>query len=120
MLEKALEQLRRYEAGSAATRSRRQATISIDDSVVKRFGAALSYVWAWYSGQAKQVVRGQDLVGIVLRIGTETLPLRLVWVSKQGRGATSKPELLLREMERLNPYFAEGKIDLTALGVSLD
>lgn len=43
--------------------------------MVKRFGEAISYVWAWYSGQAKQVVRGQDLVGIVLRIGTEIIPL---------------------------------------------
>ena len=120
MLEKALQQWRRYQAGSAATRSRLQATLSIDDSVVKRFGAALSYVWAWYSGQAKQVVQGQDLVGIVLRMGSEIIPLRLVWVSKQGRGPTSKPELLLREMKRLKAYFAEGEIDLTALGVSFD
>ena len=120
MLELALEKLRRYEEASPATRSRMEATLTIDDSVVKRFGAAISYVWCWYSGQSKQVVRGQDLVGIVLKIEGEIIPLRLVWVTKQGRGATSKPEVLGREMAKLVAYFAEEKIDLTNVGVSLD
>lgn len=120
MREAARERLRRYAAGSDATKSRLQATLSIDDSVVKRFGQVLSYIWSWYSGQAKQVVRGQDLVGIVLRVGGEIIPLSLVWVSKTGRGPTSKPEVLIRELERLKAYFAGAGIDLTALGISFD
>ncbi|MCA1607556.1 MAG: hypothetical protein LC775_19300, partial [Acidobacteria bacterium] len=120
MLERALERLRQYAQGSAATKSRRQASLSIDDSVVKRYGKLLSYVWPWYSGQVKHVVSGQDVVGIVLRIGSEIIPLRLAFVSKQGRGPTTKPALLIREMEQLKAYFAGHGIDLTQLGVSLD
>ncbi len=120
MLERALARLQHYEQASESTKSRRQASISIDNSVVKRCSKVLSYVWPWYSGQVKDVVKGQDVVGIVLRIGAEIIPLRLVFVSKQGRGPTTKPQLLLREMERLKAYFAGHGIDLTALGVSLD
>jgi hypothetical protein len=61
MGERALECLQHFELRSEATRSRLQASLAIDDSVVRRLGEALSYVWRWYSGQFKQVVRGQDL-----------------------------------------------------------
>jgi hypothetical protein len=79
----------------------------------------LSYVWRWYRGQFRQVVRGQDLVGIVLHIDGEIIPLQLVWVSKQGSGLTSKPEVLLKELAALKAYFAAHGIDLTQLGLSL-
>ncbi len=120
MLEHALGKLQKYEHSSASTRSRLHASVSVDDSVVKRLGQTISYVWSWYSGQAKRVVRGQDLVGIVLRIDSEIIPLRLVFVSKQGRGPTSKPEVVVNEMAQLKGYFAGHGIDLTQLGVSLD
>ncbi len=116
----ALERLKTYQGLSAASRSRQQASLSIDDTVQKRLGEVLSYVWAWYSGQAKQVVKGQDLVGIVLRIGGAIIPLRLVWVSKQGRGSTRKPAVVLKAMAELKEWLAQQGVDLTALGVSFD
>jgi hypothetical protein len=84
VLEAAREELKNYESASASSRSRLQASLSIDDTLVKRLSEVLSYVWAWYSGQAKSVRRGQDLLGIVLKINGRILPLSLVWVSKQG------------------------------------
>ncbi|MEO0250330.1 MAG: hypothetical protein ABIN58_12565 [candidate division WOR-3 bacterium] len=114
----ALERLRSYQAQSAATQSRRQASLRIDDTVVKRPGSVLSYVWCWYSGQAKRVVKGQDLVRIVLRIGGEIIPLRLVWVSKQGRGSTSQPEVVLGAMAEVKEWFPQQGIDLTTFGMS--
>jgi len=121
MLEQALERLRHYQQRSPATRSRLEATLCVDDSVVKRFGRRLlSYVWHWYSGQFHQVVKGQDLVGITLHINHEIIPLRLVWVSKQGSGPTQKPEVLLKELAALQAYFTAHGIDLTHLGLSLD
>lgn len=66
------------------------------------------------------MVQGQDLVGIVLRIGGEIIPLRLVWVSKQGRRSTSKPEVVLQAMAEVKAWFAQRGVDLTALGVSFD
>lgn len=120
MTQAALERLQQFQDRSLATQSRQHASLSIDDTVQKRLGKALSYVWAWYSGQAKRVINGQDLVGIVLRIGEEILPLRLVWVSKQGRGSTSKPAVVLKVLKELKAEFDRQGVDLTALGVSLD
>ena len=115
MMDVAREKLAKYRDCSAATKSRQEASLSIDDSVVKRLGEMLSYVWAWYSGQYHQVKRGQDLLGIVLRIDGEIIPLSLVWVSKQGRGKTNKPDLLISEMKALKEAFLQDGIDLTEL-----
>ena len=120
MEREAVELLSKYEKSSAATQSRAEASLSVDNSLVKRLGKALSYVWSGYSGQLKKVTTGQDLLGIVLKINGKIIPLRLVWVSKQGRGSTSKPAVLLREMESLKAWFNEHQIDLTKLGVSFD
>ncbi len=120
MLEKAIEELKRYESASASTRSRRGASLSIDDTLVKRLSQVLSYVWAWYSGQLKDVRRGQDLLGIVLKINGRILPLSLVWVSKQGRGSTNKPAVLLREMKRLKELFRQAGVEITDLATSFD
>jgi hypothetical protein len=120
MMDKAVEKLKSYDSLSAATKSQQEATLSIDDSLVKRLGEALSYVWPWYSGQYRQVRKGQDLLGIVLRIDGEILPLSMVWVSKQGRASTNKPDLLVKQMESLKEAFLGHGIDITKLGISLD
>jgi hypothetical protein len=120
MMEAAKTALKNYEAGSAATQSRQQASISVDDSVVKRLGKVLSYVWVWYSGQIHQRTNGQDLIGIVLKIGNQILPLRLVLVSKQGRDNTEKPDGVIRELSSLKAAFLEAGIDITNLGISFD
>jgi hypothetical protein len=120
MINVAIEQLKQYQESSAATQSRRQVSISVDDSLVKRLGKALSYVWSWYSGQIHQVTKGQDLLGIVLKIGHQIIPLRLVLVSKQGFANTDKPAVLLRELRSLKASFSAAGIDITNLGISFD
>jgi hypothetical protein len=120
MIDMAIVKLKKYQQSSDSTKSRAQATITVDDSLVKRLGKALSYVWSWYSGQIHRVTKGQDLLGIVLKIDKEIIPLRLVLVSKQGPLNTEKPELLIKEMERLKASFLEAGIDITNLGVSFD
>jgi hypothetical protein len=42
--------------------------LSIDNSVMDRFGKLLRCAWNWYSGRYHKVIRGQDLLGIVLTI----------------------------------------------------
>ena len=79
IFESAIEELKKYQSSSASGRSRLQASLSIDDTLVRRLGEVLSYVWACYSGQVKDVRRGQDLLGIVLKINGRILPLSLVW-----------------------------------------
>src|SRR5438105_715746 len=120
MMDVAIERLKQYQESSPATQSRRQATLSVDDSLVKRLGKAISYVWSWYSGQIHQVTKGQDLLGIVLKIGKEIIPLKLVLVSKQGNQETDKPGLLLKAMTALKASFLQAGIDITNLGVSFD
>jgi hypothetical protein len=120
MMEAAIAALKSYEGMSAATKSRQQVSISVDDSVVKRLGKVLSYVWVWYSGQIRNQTKGQDLIGIVLKIGNQIIPLRLVLVSKQGRDNTTKPDVVIRELSSLKAAFSEAGIDITNLGISFD
>jgi hypothetical protein len=120
MMDVAIARLKEYQELSAASQSRREASITVDDSLIKRLGEALSYVWSWYSGQIHQVTKGQDLLGIVLKIGKEIIPLRLVLVSKEGDQDTEKPKLLLKEMAALKAAFLHAGIDITNLGVSFD
>jgi hypothetical protein len=120
MEEKAIEKLKGYEESSAATKSRLATSLSIDDTVIRRLGQALSYVWVWYSGQFKRALTGQDLLGIVLKVNGEIIPLRLVLVSKKGRGPTKKSEIVVKEMEELKNLFQSNGIELTRLGVSFD
>jgi hypothetical protein len=120
MMDVAIERLKEYQELSPASQSRREASITVDDSLVKRLGKALSYVWSWYSGQIHQTTKGQDLLGIVLKIGKEILPLRLVLVSKQGNQNTEKPDILIKEITALKAAFLQAGIDITSLGISFD
>jgi hypothetical protein len=120
MIERAIEELKLYQASSPSTQSRLQASLSVDDSLIKRLGKMMSYVWSWYSGQIHQVSKGQDLLGIVLKIGNHIIPISLVLVSKQGSANTSKPSILIREMTTLKASFLEAGIDITKLGISFD
>jgi hypothetical protein len=120
MIENAIEKLKNYQQKSEATKSRQQASMSVDDSLIKRLGKYLSYVWSWYSGQIHRVTRGQDLLGIVMKIDNEIIPLSMVLVSKQGRANTNKPDILIREIKKLKALFEEAQIDITNLGISFD
>jgi hypothetical protein len=68
MVKQAAEHLKPAMSQSAATRSRAGMTLSIDNSVMDRFGKLLRCAWNWYSGRYHKVIRGQDLLGIVLTI----------------------------------------------------
>ena len=120
MIEKAIEQLKQYQSSSPSTQSRLKASLSVDDSLVKRLGKMLSYVWTWYSGQIHQLTKGQDLLGIVLKLGKQIIPLGLVLVSKQGSADTNKPDILIKQMTSLKGSFLEAGIDITNLGISFD
>src|SRR4030095_11944415 len=58
---------------------------SIDNSVMDRFGKLIRCAYSWYSGRYHKVIRGQDLLGIVLTIHHLALPLHLLFCPKQGR-----------------------------------
>ena len=119
-VKQAVERLRPILEKSDATRSRAGVSLAVDDSVIDRIGQKLRCVYHWYSGRWKQVVNGQDLLGIVLTINGVTFPLSLRYCAKQGRANTDKPSLLLAMLTRLKAEFEQQGIDLTAFPITLD
>ncbi|MEE1551138.1 MAG: hypothetical protein V1244_05885, partial [Nitrospinaceae bacterium] len=120
MVHQAVEKLKPVLAQSAATQSRAGITLSVDNSVIDRFGRLLRCTYSWYSGRWKKVVNGQDLLGIVLTLHGVVIPLHLLFCAKQGRANTNKPDLLIAMLTRLKEGFAQEGIDLTAFPLTLD
>src|SRR5207245_4895970 len=105
---------------SAATRSRAGMTLSIDNSVMDRFGKLLRCAWNWYSGRYHKVIRGQDLLGIVFTIEHIALPLHLLFCPKQGRYHTTKADLLIFMLIQLKTAFLREGIDITQFPLTMD
>jgi hypothetical protein len=120
MVKQAAEKLKAVMSQSAATRSRAGTTLSIDNSVMDRCGKLLRCTWSWYSGRYHKVIRGQDLLGIVLTIHHIAFPLHGLFCSKQGRYHTTKADLLLFMMTQLKTAFLREGIDITQLPLTMD
>ncbi len=120
MVKQAVEHLKPVVTKSAATLSRAGVTLSVDNSVMDRFGKLWRCTWSWYSGRCHDVVRGQDLLGIVLTINHMALPLHLLFCSKQGRYNTNKADLLLFMLSRLKAEFHRERIDITKIPLTMD
>jgi Transposase DDE domain len=120
MVKQAAEKLKPVISKSAATRSRAGTTLSIDNSVMDRFGKLLRCTWSWYSGRYHKVIRGQDLLGIVLTIHHIALPLHVLFCPKQGRYHTTKADLLIFMLTQLKPEFLREGIDITQLPLTMD
>ena len=120
MVKQAVEHLKPILCKSDATRSRGGITISIDNSVIDRLGRMFRCVYSWYSGRCKKVVNGNDLLGIILTVNGLIIPLHLLFCSKQGRGNTDKPSLLISMMTVLKEEFRNHNIDITQFPVTMD
>ena len=120
MVKQAAEQLHRVLSKSAATYSRAGISMHVDDSVIERVGKQIRCTYQWYSGRFKQVVTGNDLLGIVLSCNGLILPLHLMFCSKQGRANTTKPELLVKMLSELKDLFAQEGIDITGIPLTMD
>jgi hypothetical protein len=120
MVKQAAEKLQPVLSKSASTRSRAGATLSIDNSVMDRFGRLLRCTWSWYRGRYHKVIRGQDLLGIVLTIQNIALPLHLLFCPKQGRYHTTKADLLIFMLTQLKTAFLREGIDITQLPLTMD
>jgi hypothetical protein len=120
MVKQAVEQLKPVLNKSAATWSRAGVTLSVDNSVMDRFGKLLRCTWSWYSGRYHKVIRGQDLLGIVLTINHIALPLHLLFCPKQGRYNTNKADLLIFMFTRLKAAFDREGIDLPKIPLTMD
>src|SRR5688500_7934153 len=95
-------------------------SLSIDNSVIDRFGKLIRCAYSWYSGRYHKVIRGQDLLGIVLTINHIALPLHLMFCPKQGRYHTKKADLLIFMLKQLKLEFYREGIDITQIPLTLD
>jgi len=120
MVKQAAEKLKPVMSKSAATRSRAGTTLSIDNSVMDRFGKLLRCTWSWYSGRYHKVIRGQDLLGIVFTIHHIAFPLHLLFCPKQGRYHTTKADLLIFMLIQLKTAFLREGIEITQLPLTMD
>jgi hypothetical protein len=120
MVKQAAEQLKRVMGKSDATKSRAGMSLSIDNSVIDRFGKLIRCAYSWYSGRYHKVIRGQDLLGIVLTIHHIALPLHLLFCPKQGRYHTKKADLLIFMFTQVKAEFHHEGIDITLLPLTLD
>jgi hypothetical protein len=120
MVKQAAEKLKPVMGKSAATRSRAGTSLSIDNSVMDRFGKLIRCTYSWYSGRYHKVIRGQDLLGIVLTIYHIALPLHLLFCPKQGRYHTKKADLLIFMLKQLKTEFRREGIDITKIPLTLD
>ena len=120
MVKQAAEKLRPIMGKSEATKSRAGMSLSIDNSVIDRFGKLIRCTYSWYSGRYHKVIRGQDLLGIVLTINHIALPLHLMFCPKQGRYHTKKADLLIFMFKQLKVEFYREGIDITKFPLTLD
>ena len=80
----ALEKLKTLQDKSASTWSRALVQLSGDDSVLRRYrGESLSFFGSWYSGQLSRVVKGHDIILVVLNINEEIIPVSIHIQSKK-------------------------------------
>jgi len=118
--EMAIPLLKELQEKSAATRSRACCVLAVDDSVLERLSRQLGLVWSWYSGRRKRVMRGQDILGLVLVIGEIVIPLDVRIVSKQGRATPTKPESYAQMLEEAQSRFQQAGLDIRELATSGD
>ena len=121
MVKQAAEKLKPVMSQSGATRSRAGVTLSVDNSVMDRFGKLLRCTYSWYSGRYHKVIRGQDLLGIVLTIHQVAFPLHLLFCPKQGRHHTKKADLLIFMLTNSSKKNSDREgMDLTPFALTLD
>lgn len=116
----AIEEIRNTESKSASTQSRRCITISVDDTNDPRYGKLLSYCYNWWSKKQNNTIRGRNVLGITIKIGSMIIPLNLRIVSKQGRGNTDKPSLFNAMLKEVLDFFEAEGIELRKYPITFD
>ena len=106
-------------AQSAASWSRAEVSIAIDDSVIRKYGRHLSYNWLWWSGQWKQVVSGYDVLMVSLKVKGQIIPIDFWLMSKRG-ACNNRHRRLEVLMNDLAKDLLEAGIDVARIPLSAD
>jgi len=105
---------------SPATLSRMRITLCVDDTVIDRMGNLMSLTYSWFSGRHHDIVKGQNIIAITMKIGERVIPLCIRPVGKQGRGNTCKPDIFREMIHQLVEVFGQEGIDLTDFPITFD
>ncbi len=116
----ALDFIKDAENKSASTQSRRRITVSVDDTNLPREADALAYCSNYYSSKQKSSIWCQNVLGITLKVGDSVIPLDMRLVSKQGRGNTDKPTLVITMIKEVLDCFDTQGIDLRKYPITFD
>ena len=108
------------ESKSASTQSRRCITISVDDTHLPREAETLAYCSNYYSKKHNTAIWCQNVLGLTLKCGDRVLPLDMRLVSKQGRGNTDKPSLVITMLKEVLAFFDTHDIDLRKYPITFD
>ena len=112
--------IKNVESKSASTQSRRRMTVSVDDTNLPRDGETLSYCSKWWSKKHKTSIWCQNVLGIALKVGDRVIPLDTRLVSKQGRGNTDKPSLVIAMLTDVLDFFDTQGVDLRKYPITFD
>ena len=116
----AVDFIKDTESKSASTQSRRCITVSVDDSNLPRDAEKMPYCSNYYSKKHNTAVFCQNVLGITLKCGAHVLPLDMRLVSKQGRGNTDKPTLVITMIQEVLEFFDAHGIDLRKYPITFD
>jgi hypothetical protein len=105
---------------SPATLSRMRITLCVDDTVIDRMGRLMSLTYSWFSGRHHDIVKGQNIIAITMKIGERVIPLCIRPVGKQGRGNTSKPEIFRDMLRSVVELFEQEGINLNQFPITFD
>ena len=108
------------ESPSASTQSRRCITVSVDDSNLPRDAEMIAYCSNDYSKEHNTAIWCQNVLGITLKCGDHVLPLDMRLASKQGRGNTGKPSLVITMLKEVLAFFDTHGIDLRKYPITFD
>jgi len=77
-------------------------------------------MYCWWSGRVKKTIKGQNILGIVIKIGDMVIPLALRPVGKQGRSNTSKPAIFEDMIKEVKEFFQKEGVDITEYPITFD
>ena len=80
----------------------------------------MSYCYNWWSTKANQPVKGQNILGITIKIGKINIPLNMCYVSKQGRGNTDKPSCFVSMLKEILDFFDTQGVELRKYPITFD
>lgn len=109
---KAEKQLLELSGKSDATWSNYAPQLSIDDSTIRKYGNTLRYLGKWWSGQLGKVVKGYNVMLIVLKIKGKVIPVH-IWL-------LSKYDCLETRIQRAEKLFRDLAEDWRKVGIPIE